>query len=219
MLNYVAPEDAAFDVIVVGGGGAGLAAAIEARAAGAEVLLIEKNASPGGSTAWSIGSVTATGTPHQARLGIVDRADDHWADMAAFNGNLDSRDNPVLRRILAGEMPETFRWLLAHGIRFYGPMPEPPHRRPRMHNVLPNSRSFIVHLARAARDAGVMIATHAREFWIVLRILRKRSAHRSFSRSPLSIPEVIPAHPHWVPSAVLQIACPAAQGIRENPRT
>ncbi len=123
MLNYVAPEDAAFDVIVVGGGGAGLAAAIEARAAGAEVLLIEKNASPGGSTAWSIGSVTATGTPHQARLGIVDRADDHWADMAAFNGNLDSRDNPVLRRILAGEMPETFRWLLAHGIRFYGRCP------------------------------------------------------------------------------------------------
>jgi fumarate reductase flavoprotein subunit len=36
-------------------------------------------------------------------------------------------------------------------------MPEPPHKKPRMHNVLPNSRSFITHLARAARRAGVEI--------------------------------------------------------------
>jgi succinate dehydrogenase/fumarate reductase flavoprotein subunit len=38
-------------------------------------------------------------------------------------------------------------------------MPEPPHRRPRMHNVLPNSRSFIYHLGRRARRAGVDIRT------------------------------------------------------------
>jgi succinate dehydrogenase/fumarate reductase flavoprotein subunit len=36
-----------------------------------------------------------------------------------------------------------------------GPMPEPPHRQPRMHNVLPNSHSFIYHLERRARRAGV----------------------------------------------------------------
>ena len=66
--------------------------------------------------------------------------------MAGFNGDLDARDNADLRRLLADEMPETFRWLLKHGIRFYGPMPEPPHTKPRMHNVLPNSRAFITHL-------------------------------------------------------------------------
>ncbi|HEY6025227.1 MAG TPA: FAD-dependent oxidoreductase [Pseudolabrys sp.] len=155
-------SDDIFGVIVVGGGGSGLAAAIEARAAGADVLLVEKNSSLGGSTAWSIGSVTATGTPHQQRKGIVDRTEDHWRDMAGFNGDLDARDNPALRRILADAMPETFRWLLAQGIRFYGPMPEPPHQKPRMHNVLPNSRSYITNLERAARRAGVVVRTETR---------------------------------------------------------
>jgi succinate dehydrogenase/fumarate reductase flavoprotein subunit len=154
--------DATYDVVVVGGGGSGLAAAIEARAAGRQVVLLEKNPQPGGSTAWSIGSVTASQTPHQARKNIVDNPADHWRDMAGFNGALDPRDNADLRRLLADEMPDTFRWLLRHGLRFYGPMPEPPHSKPRMHNVLPNSRSFITHLSRAARRAGVTIVCGAR---------------------------------------------------------
>lgn len=145
------------EVVVVVGGGAGLAAAIEARAAGRDVVLLEKNPQLGGSTAWSVGSVTASGTPHQARAGIVDSAESHWRDMAGFNGDLDPRDNAGLRRVLADEMPDTFRWLLKHGIRFFGPMPEPPHTKPRMHNVLPNSRAFITHLEKAARRAGVTI--------------------------------------------------------------
>ena len=156
------------DVIVVGGGGAGLAAAIEARALTRDVVLLEKNPQPGGSTVWSIGSVTATQTPHQLRKGIVDTPDEHWRDMAGFNGDLDARDNVALRRVLADAMPETFRWLLKYGIRFYGPMPEPPHSKPRMHNVLPNSRSFITHLQKAARRAGVNIRCDTRATALVV---------------------------------------------------
>jgi fumarate reductase flavoprotein subunit len=151
----LSPNSESFDVVVVGGGGAGLAAAIEARAAGASVLLVEKNEKLGGSTAWSIGSVSSTGTPHQRRAGIADNAADHWADMPGFAGELAARDNDALRRVLCDEIPATFQWLLDSGIRFMGPMPEPPHRKPRMHNVLPNSRSFIHHLERRARRAGV----------------------------------------------------------------
>src|SRR5262245_61662680 len=150
------------DVVIIGGGGAGLAAAIEARRLGRDVVLLEKNERLGGSTAWSIGSVSATATPHQIAKGIKDGPDGHFADMPGFAGGLQPRDNDALRRILCDEMPETFRWLLSHGIRFYGPMPEPPHQQPRMHNVLPNSRAYIYHLERAARRSGVAIRTQAR---------------------------------------------------------
>ena len=146
-----------FDVVVVGGGGSGLAAAIEARTAGREVVLLEKNEKLGGSTAWSIGSITSTGTPHQIGSGIEDHPQDHYEDMPLFAGELASRDNDKLRHILCDEVPEAFRWLLSLGIRFYGPMPEPPHRRPRMHNVLPNSLSYIYHLERHARRIGIDI--------------------------------------------------------------
>jgi fumarate reductase flavoprotein subunit len=148
-----------FDVVVVGGGGSGLAAAIEARAAGRSVALLEKNEALGGSTSWSIGSISATGTPHQRRKGIEDNPQDHWSDMPGFAGELASRDNDALRKILCDEVPGTFQWLLDSGIRFMGPMPEPPHRKPRMHNVLPNSRAYIYHLERRARRAGVEIRT------------------------------------------------------------
>ena len=162
-------QEQIFDVVVVGGGGAGLAAAIEARESGHSVLLLEKNPALGGSTAWSIGSVTATGTPHQRKRGIVDDPAEHWADMPGFAGELAERDNGGLRRILCNEIPDTFQWLLDSGVRFMGPMPEPPHRQPRMHNVLPNSRSFIYHLGRRARRAGVDIRTGTRVTALVQR--------------------------------------------------
>jgi succinate dehydrogenase/fumarate reductase flavoprotein subunit len=150
-------SEIAADVVVVGGGGTGLAAAIAARSHGSSVLLLEKNHELGGSTAWSIGSITATGTPHQRRQGIEDTPDAHCADMPLFAQGLAARDNEPLRRILCEHVPETFAWLLSLGVRFYGPLPEPPHRVPRMHNVLPNSRSYIYHLERHARRIGVEI--------------------------------------------------------------
>lgn len=159
----MAEAAAQFDVVVVGGGGAGLAAAIAAREAGASVVLLEKNAALGGSTAWSIGSISASGTPHQRRRGIADTPEAHWADMPLFaEGNLAGRDNDELRRILCEEVPQAFQWLLSLGVRFYGPMPEPPHRVPRMHNVLPNSRSYIWHLERRARALQIDIRSGLR---------------------------------------------------------
>ena len=151
------------DVVVIGGGGSGLAAAIGAANSGARVVLLEKNRELGGTTAWSVGSISASQTPHQKRMGIVDSPDEHFEDMGLFSKQFASRpDNDALCRILADNVPETIRWLSAMGIEFLGPMHELPHRKPRMHNVLPNSRAYIFHLGRHARRAGVEILTNAR---------------------------------------------------------
>lgn len=152
-----AVADIVVDVLVVGGGGSGLAAAIEAASLGRYVMLIEKNAQLGGSTAWSVGSVSATNTPHQLRSGIRDCPDDHFNDMGLFCEKVGLQDNPVLRRILVDNVPDTFRWLESMGVVFYGPLQQPPHGKPRLHNVLPNSRAYIYHLGRKARALGVDI--------------------------------------------------------------
>ena len=150
------------DVVVVGGGGAGLAAAIEAATLGRKVVLLEKNLRLGGSTAWSVGSITATLTPHQIEAGVLDSPRDHDEDVPGFAGKWRGRDNDELRRVLTDNVPETFRWLLSMGLVFFGPMPEPPHRRPRMHNVLPNSRAYIYQLSAQARRLGVDIRLESR---------------------------------------------------------
>lgn len=156
------------DVLVVGGGGSGLAAAIEAATFGRNVTLIEKAPQLGGTTAWSIGSISATATPHQLACGIKDGPQGHFEDLPKFATHLEGSDNPALRRILTERVPETFRWLMGLGVEFFGPMPEPPHRQPRMHNVVPNSRAYIAACRRRALQLGVQIRVDTRAARLVL---------------------------------------------------
>ena len=73
-----------YDLIVVGAGGAGLAAAIAAAQDGAKVLLLESEPEVGGSTQLSAGLLTAAGTGVQAALGVEDspaRMFQHYMDL------------------------------------------------------------------------------------------------------------------------------------------
>jgi len=126
-----------------------------------EVVLLEKNPRLGGTTAWSIGSISATRTPHQERAGIVDTPDAHCRDMLLFPGN-DRPDNDALRKVLTDNVPDTVRFLCDAGVEFFGPLEEAPHTKPRMHNILPNSRAYIYHLEKLARRLGVHIVVEAR---------------------------------------------------------
>ena len=146
-----------FDVVVVGGGGAGLAAASEAARLGRSVVLLEKNPGLGGSTAWSVGSISITNSPHQLERGIRDTPQEHFEDLGLLAGPHAPRDNLQLRRILADNTNDVFAWLRGLGLEFAGPMIEPPHRYPRMHLVLPNSRAFPHYLGRHCRRLGVDI--------------------------------------------------------------
>ena len=147
------------DVVVVGGGGAGLAAALEAADCGRRVILLEKKPQLGGTTLLAVGSIAACRTPHQRRQGVEDSPEEFFEDMGLFNqrGGLGNRDNLELRRLLADESSTTLQWLMGLGLEFFGPMPEPPNRHPRMHNVLPNAGAYIYHLARHARRRGVQV--------------------------------------------------------------
>ena len=67
--------DETVDVIVIGSGFAGLAAAIEAKKAGANVIVLEKMATFGGNSIINGGILTATGCPQQKLHKIEDSVD------------------------------------------------------------------------------------------------------------------------------------------------
>lgn len=154
------------DVVVLGGGGSGLAAAIEAASLGRSVILVEKDSKLGGTTGRSVGSISASNTPQQLRRGIRDSADDHFEDLKRFNEPVGLPNNDPLQRLLVDNVTDTLKWLMSMGIEFFGPMNELPHRKPRMHNILPNSRAYTYHLERRARKLGVEMhaSTRAKQF-------------------------------------------------------
>jgi succinate dehydrogenase/fumarate reductase flavoprotein subunit len=145
------------DIIVVGGGGSGLAAAVEAATLGAKVLLVEKAPACGGATAWAVGAYTTSSSPHQKRAGVEDSADQHYADMELVNAGAKRPDNLALRRLMTHEAPDTLRWLMEMGVEFIGPNLETPHTKPRMHNAIPGAASLTYHLEKRARKLGVEI--------------------------------------------------------------
>ena len=155
LTNQVTNIELAVDVLVLGGGGTGLAAAISAADQGAKVLVAEKTNRLGGTTALSIGSITACCTSYQRRQGIADSPEAFCEDLVKFNSELDKYENPELRWVLAQESGKTLEWLRGFGFEFFGPSLEPPHRVARMHNVIPNSWCYPLLLQRAAVKRGV----------------------------------------------------------------
>ena len=153
---------ALYDIVVVGGGGTGLMAALAASKKGASVVVLEKGPRLGGTTAMSVGTVAASATRLQRENGIDDNPDAHFEDMGLFKPEQANRDHLALRRLLVENVPETIAILEECGVVFMGPLPEPPNRVPRLHAIIPHSRGFIDHLARACERQGVHFKTSMR---------------------------------------------------------
>jgi len=159
----LAAREMKFDVVVVGGGGAGLLAAAEAGRLGCKVCVLEKDSALGGTTAMSVGSIMAAGTRLQRRDGVVDSPEEHARDLAAICAQLGLHDNAELRNLYTNHAAETVDLLESIGVVFTRPMPQPPHEKPRLHQVVPGSRSYIHHLEKYCRKQAVslMVGTQA----------------------------------------------------------
>lgn len=170
------------DVVVVGFGGAGACAALEAARAGASVLAVDRFTG-GGATAMSGGIVYAGGgTSVQKAAGVVDTVDDMVAYLRQETGDVVSEE--TLRRFCA-ESAEMVDWLAEAGVPFdssvcpyktsypsndyylyysgsetawpYRSTAAPAPRGHRTHGRGTSGRVFFAALASAARAAGVRV--------------------------------------------------------------
>lgn len=138
-----------YDVIIMGGGGSGLAAAVSAAEHGLRVVLLERLSVLGGSTGIAVGSFTASQTSLQRRQKIEDSPTEHIEDAGKFaDSETEGKNNAPLRSYFLSQAGDTYEWLVGMGLSFHGPSPEPPNRVPRMHNVVPNAKAYIAILQR-----------------------------------------------------------------------
>jgi 3-oxo-5alpha-steroid 4-dehydrogenase len=104
------------DVVVVGYGGAGAAATIEATKAGASVIMLERQAIDGGSTAICGGiALFGGGTALQKACGFTETRDDFYKYVFAAAG--DGAD-PDIVGVFCDKGVETYDWMVSLGCPF-----------------------------------------------------------------------------------------------------
>ncbi len=102
-----------FDVVVVGSGGAGLAAAIQAHDEGASVLIVEKMPTIGGNTIKASAGMNAAETRFQRVKGIHDSKELFYAETLKGGQN---KNNPELLHKFVETAPQAIEWLADRGI-------------------------------------------------------------------------------------------------------
>ena len=143
------------DVIVVGGGAAGWAAALAAAQGGLSVALVEKLAESGGSSALSGGCLAFAGTDLQTAAGVTDSPDQLFADLREVGQEMN--DEALVRTYCEAQLA-TYDWLKEAGVRF-SPVIETASGQsvPRVHTVDP---ADMVRALKAAALATGQVEYH-----------------------------------------------------------
>ncbi|MDX2142366.1 MAG: FAD-dependent oxidoreductase [Rhodospirillaceae bacterium] len=103
-----------YDVIVIGGGTAGMPTAMFAADRGAKVLVVDKAPVLGGTLDRSTGQMAASRTVYQKAAGIEDSPDAHYADNMRINN---FTADPALTRLFVDNAGDTLNWLAANGFK------------------------------------------------------------------------------------------------------
>ena len=151
--------DEVADVVIIGSGFAGLAAAIEAKKAGSSVIVIEKRKVQGGNSMISGGVVAAAGSPLQKRKGIKDSPELLLQDMLKAGLYL---NYPDLVRIVAEKSNETVQWTINYlGVKYDGTLTQwGGHSVPRSYTTYNKSGAAIIHRQLAKlKNLGVEVKT------------------------------------------------------------
>lgn len=112
VVEAVELDDMETEIVIIGAGGAGLTAAIEAAMNGAEVIVVEKMPIVGGNTKYATGGLNAAETSSQEALGIEDTVEIFIEDTMVGGGNI---NNPELVKVLAENSAATVEWLKGIG--------------------------------------------------------------------------------------------------------
>jgi len=110
-----AAEDLTTDVLVIGGGGAGLVSAITAAENGSEVILIEKLPMLGGNTIISATGITASDTALHEASGRPFTKEEHFTRTMETGKDLPDKE---LVQLLVDSSADAYDWLVSLGLKY-----------------------------------------------------------------------------------------------------
>ncbi len=110
-----ADEELTADVVVIGAGGAGMAAAVTANQDGKSVIVVEKTSNMGGNTALAGGALNAVDDGSETALARNDSVDFHYQQ--TYEGG-DKQGDPELVRTLVENAWDGVEWLKSLGMEF-----------------------------------------------------------------------------------------------------
>jgi fumarate reductase flavoprotein subunit len=158
-----AAPDVATDVLVIGAGACGLVAALRATNVGAGVIVVERDASPAGSTAMSSGFVPAPSTRFQHEIGVKDDTPERFVQ--DLQAKTHGRAVPHLARLASRSIGPALEWLAdSHGLEWVvlDDFLYPGHSRHRMHAVPERTgAALMARLISAVERADIPVVSGA----------------------------------------------------------
>jgi len=152
------------DVIVIGGGLAGLTAAISAVDNGASVILVEKLGFTGGSSMLSGGGILAAESHIQKEYGMdqtKEELEDYYYEQQAMTEAPEGYPSKEFVSMLIEQAPETIKFIEDNGVVFGKPSSFYPELRDRLHFPEEGGGAGVTGpLAETAKEKGVEILTN-----------------------------------------------------------